>query len=1144
MEVTFERGRELLAAVQFIHSFLPIIAATYYLIASLLKSLCSKTQKTATQDTKGLRLTLGCVMLLVLATYVGDSAVLISTLFSKTAPSPPQDSIVFALASSLLWFSTILAYIDAKSPPGYPLYGHWLIYSVTEVVLLSLSLQLNLPRTTLSIVTLVFQAIRLLILFLLPCVVFGSRLFTSKNVGSDEESAPLLRDSANGTQEGVNTENIYGSCNSQDNAQSTNDSQASKKSADSGLDEEDEDELKAKELSLWSFIANLRALAPFFWPSRQPKLQLLYVGVGICLVFERIMNIILPLQIGLIANILSRNDGVFPWKEIAFFIGLRLLDSSGGIQAIMKFMWVPLEDYSYKNLSTTAYNQIMSLSSDFHDSKNCGALWQAVIRGQNVKDMVNNLCFHIGPMVIDLALAVSVLYYLFDAYMALDIAAISVLFLWSSSKILTKQADKRREYIVNRSKEFTQMCETTSNWHTVSYFNHVSYEKSRYAARVADHLSSRRKFKIWAHLENTVQSLLLLLGLMVACFMAAYQVVKGNKPIGSFIMLLSYWAQLSSPLQLIANGFGGLAMDMVDMEEFLQLLNQKPTVTNRPNAKPMRLDHGDIEFVDVKFSYDGKREVLKNVNFKAKSGQTTALVGQTGGGKTTILKMLGRFYDPTSGSVRISGQDISQVTLESLRANIGLVPQAPALFYDTILNNIRYARLDATDEEIIEACKAVALHDRILKFTDGYKTMVGERGLKLSGGELQRVAIARVIIQNPKIVLLDEATSSVDSETEAHVQESLHRLSEGRTTFIIAHRLSTVIHADKILVVDDGKIVEEGSHAELLGIKGHYHRLWTFQGAFGVVKPKYGLRDTLIEGLEDEEPLVRKDSQTTVSLQRTGSSDDSEDISSSSGGSIVDGAMNRDYKQGIEPLSQIDTNCERDIYANNACSKKVWKPDAPEFVPRSHQGPPPTVLPLISTPQADTNGQHSNGNHLNGTAGRYAAKTAKSNGAAGLPNTSKENALPQASENVCLNGHSTRNGDHKAKPLSSRNGTVLGQHNTADECVLSSASELEHGAVAQKATEATPAYYAAPQKNSQRRREMTKSEPVGIGQTTTQDGHEDPPVVDSETALLTRRKKGQSTANQRRRRRNRNWNNNDNPRQRNKSSTDGTGSSS
>lgn len=517
------------------------------------------------------------------------------------------------------------------------------------------------------------------------------------------------------------------------------------------------------------------------------------------------MNIVIPLQIGLITNILSKNDGMqggfylpgfqianvlvgtFPWREISFFIALRLFDSSCGLSAITKFLWVPLEDYSYTNLSSAAYNQIMALSSDYHDSKSCANLWQSVFRGQGVNNMVHMLCFVIGPMVIDLALAVSVLYYIFDAYMALDIAAIAVLFMWSSGKIINTQAKRRRQFVDNKSKEVAHMCETTANWYTVSYFNRISYEESRYASCIKDQLVSRRGYLLWVHMEESVQSLFLLLGLMIACFMAVHQVIKGTKPIGHFIMLLSYWAQLTGPLQLIAAGFGSLAMDMIDMEGFLELLRQKPTITNHVDAKPMRhLASGDIEFTDVTFSYDGKREVLNNVNFKVKAGQTVALVGQTGGGKTTILQMLNRFYDPTSGSVRIDGQDISQVTLESLRANIGVVPQHPALFDDTIMANIRYARLSATDEEIIEACKAVALHDRISTFTDAYNTLVGERGQKLSGGELQRVAIARAIIKNPIIVLLDEATSSMDSETEAHVQGSLNRLRKGRTTFIVA----------------------------------------------------------------------------------------------------------------------------------------------------------------------------------------------------------------------------------------------------------------------------------------------------------------------------------------------------------------------
>ncbi|KAK2809617.1 hypothetical protein FQN50_003674 [Emmonsiellopsis sp. PD_5] len=1117
MDTTFAPGREL----RFIHSFVPILAAIYYFGASLVRGICSpKTQETSSQEKKGLRYANGCVMLLVLTTYVSiahyfirgpeyrfvpvaaDSVALISASFSDSIPSPPQDTIVFALASALLWFTTILGYVDAKSPPGYPLYGCWLIYLVSEVLLLSFSLQLNLPRTKLSTALLAFQTIRLAILFFFPCVVFGSRLFTNKSAHGDEESTPLLSESMNGP-EGATSESAYGSCDSENDTPSSVNSQSSKKTPDAS---ENDYEQKFKELDKWAFIGNLRTLAPFFWPSGLPRLQLF------------------------------KNEGVLPWKEISLFIALRLLDSGGGVQAVMKFLWVPLEDYSYKLLSTTAYNQIMTLSSDYHDSKNSGSLWQAVIRGQNVRDMVNNICFHIAPMIVDLALAVSVLYYLFDAYMALDIAAISVLFVWSSSKILSKQADKRRQFITTRSNEFTQMCESTANWHTVSYFSRTNYEKSRYSSRVGEHLASRRKFKLWDHLENTIQSLLLLLGLMIACFLAAYQVVKGSKPIGSFIMLLSYWAQLSSPLQLIATGFNGIAMDMVDLEEFLELLKLKPTVTDRPHAKTMLLDGGDIDFVDVKFSYDGKREVLRNVNFRAKSGQTTALVGQTGGGKSTILKLISRFYDPTEGVVKINGQDVSSVTLESLRSNIGIVPQSPALFHDTIMNNIRYARLNATDDEIIEACKAVDLHDRILTFTDGYDTLVGERGMKLSGGELQRVAIARVIIRNPKIVLLDEATSSVDSETEAHVQASLQRLSEGRTTFIIAHRLSTIIHADKIMVVDDGTIVEEGSHDELLNAKGHYHRLWSLQGAFGNVRHKAGRTGLLIDDLDYAETLVKNSSPTTGSLGATGSSEDIDGIASSSSESFTSGDLTtKNHTQVHEPSNQVSHGISKD----SPVPKKIWKPEAPEFIPRACQEP------ALSTRTNQNKLVHHVFADVRPANGKCNAKpvnlAGNSNLVVGHVETSKENAPLLGSEEISQNGQfaglsSLGNGSNEMEPVSPRKRRALEPANDTEGWGV-------HGVRRSDVQDTTdePSAFAVLENNNQRiiRRKMTKSEPVNMGRDEDHGAEDESGLV---SGPATQHKKATSTANQRRRRRNRNWNYKNDHRQRAaKTGTDGTG---
>lgn len=295
-------------------------------------------------------------------------------------------------------------------------------------------------------------------------------------------------------------------------------------------------------------------------------------------------------------------------------------------------------------------------------------------------------------------------------------------------------------------------------------------------------------------------------------------------------VLLNFWEKLTGPLQWFARGFGLVTHDLVDAEQFLLLLQKEPKIRDLPDAKPYVPGTGSIEFKEVSFSYDGIRLVNSNLSLRAEAGQTIAFVGKSGGGKSTILKLLFRFYDVTDGQILIDDQDIRKVTLDTLRPHIGVVPQNPTLFNDTILNNLLYGRLTATREEVTEACSAVNLHERILSFTNGYDEIVGERGVKMSGGELQRMAIARVIIMDPKILLLDEATSSVDNETEKLLQRSLRRLSNGKTTFINAHRLSTVVDANLIVVMDEGRAVERGTHQELLELRGYYYGLWTTQG--------------------------------------------------------------------------------------------------------------------------------------------------------------------------------------------------------------------------------------------------------------------------------------------------------------------------
>ena len=314
----------------------------------------------------------------------------------------------------------------------------------------------------------------------------------------------------------------------------------------------------------------------------------------------------------------------------------------------------------------------------------------------------------------------------------------------------------------------------------------------------------------------------------------------------------------------------------MDAEELLRLFQTKPSVQDGPNE--LSIAGGNVAFEKVSFSYDGKKNNIKDISFHAKQGQKVALIGETGAGKSTILKLLFRFYDVTNGSVSIDGQDTRNVTLESLRDCIGVVPQDPSLFNDTVIANVRYAKLDATDEQVMDACKAAAIHDKILTFTDGYQTKVGEHGVKVSGGELQRIAIARAILKNPKIILLDEATSSVDSETEGKIQEGLQKLCQGRTTFVVAHRLSTIMDSDFIIVIKDGTILEEGTPSDLFRRKGKYYRLWTKQ--MGITDATTSDEDASSSGvtLQDTELSGQTSRSKSPSTKDPESGDGSEEL--------------------------------------------------------------------------------------------------------------------------------------------------------------------------------------------------------------------------------------------------------------------------
>jgi ABC-type transport system involved in Fe-S cluster assembly fused permease/ATPase subunit len=367
------------------------------------------------------------------------------------------------------------------------------------------------------------------------------------------------------------------------------------------------------------------------------------------------------------------------------------------------------------------------------------------------------------------------------------------------------------------------------SYETVKYFNAEAYEFNRYRSAVNKYQTAEYKVLISLNLMNVSQNMVFMLGLLITCFIAAYQVTAGQQDVGKFVSLVTYMGQLQSPLNFFGTFYRMIQSAMINSERMLELFKEEPTVVDKPNAETLSKCDGDLRFNDVHFSYDERKPALTGLDFHCPPGTTTAFVGESGGGKSTVFRLLYRFYNTMSGSIQLDDRDVEDLTIDSVRSHIGVVPQDTVLFNETLMYNLKYANQDATDEEVYAACRAASIHDKIETFPDKYETKVGERGLRLSGGEKQRVAIARTILKNPRVIMLDEATAALDTETEQHIQEAFTTLAQGRTMLIIAHRLSTITHADQILVLHQGKVAERGTHEELLEQNGHYAAMWKKQ---------------------------------------------------------------------------------------------------------------------------------------------------------------------------------------------------------------------------------------------------------------------------------------------------------------------------
>jgi ATP-binding cassette subfamily B protein len=503
-----------------------------------------------------------------------------------------------------------------------------------------------------------------------------------------------------------------------------------------------------------------------------------------------------------------------------------------GFQQLRDVIFARVAQRALRALALKTFQHIHSMSMRYHITRKTGGLSRIIERGvKGVEFLLRFLLFSIGPLVLELTLIGIVLAVIFDIWYLVVVVAVIGTYVAFTFKVTEWRVRLRKEMNDQDTDANQKAIDSLLNFETVKYFGAERREASRYDAAMAGYEKAALQTSYSLAFLNFGQSLIITGGLVIVMVMAAMGVQSGSMTVGDFVMVNAYMIQITMPLNFLGTVYREIRQALVDMSEMFDLLEQKGDVEDKSGANVLKVTGAAIRLEAVDFGYDANRPILNGVTLDVPAGQTVAVVGPSGSGKSTIGRLLFRFYDAQAGRVLIDGQDVRDVTQESLHAAIGVVPQDTVLFNDTIGYNIGYGRAGATQSEIEEAARAAQIHDFIASLPEGYATQVGERGLKLSGGEKQRVGIARTLLKNPPILLLDEATSALDTQTEREIQGALARAAEGRTVIMIAHRLSTVANADRIVVLDQGVVVEEGTHSDLLARQGRYAALWQRQAS-------------------------------------------------------------------------------------------------------------------------------------------------------------------------------------------------------------------------------------------------------------------------------------------------------------------------
>jgi ATP-binding cassette, subfamily B, heavy metal transporter len=581
-------------------------------------------------------------------------------------------------------------------------------------------------------------------------------------------------------------------------------------------------------------LQTLATLAPWLWPKGEAGLRLRVVLALLCLVAAKAANVLVPIAYARAVDALTpvqQGAAAVAAVPVALVLGYGLLRVCSSLFAELRdAVFVKVQARAARRIALQVFEHMHALSLRFHLDRQTGGLSRVIERGtKGITFVLDFMLFTIIPTLVEILLVAAILWGMFDFPIAAVTLGTIAVYIAFTLGFTDWRLRFRREMNQTDQDANTKAIDSLLNYETVKYFGNERHEARRYDASLGRYEKAYIRSEVTLNMLNAGQAALIAVGLTAVMLMAAHGVAAGRLTVGDFVLVNTYLIQLYLPLNFLGFVYREMKQSLTDMEAMFRLLREEREVGDAPDARPLAPGPGEVAFEGVRFGYRTDRAILKGVSFRVPAGRTLAIVGPTGAGKSTISRLLFRFYDATGGRILVDGQDVRAVTQDSLRAAIGVVPQDTVLFNDTIRYNIAYGRPDASEEETVRAAQLAQVHDFVLRLPEGYRTMVGERGLKLSGGEKQRVAIARTILKDPRILILDEATSALDTRTEQEIQAALRQVSADRTTLVIAHRLSTVVEADEIIVLQDGEIAERGTHGTLIAADGLYAEMWRRQ---------------------------------------------------------------------------------------------------------------------------------------------------------------------------------------------------------------------------------------------------------------------------------------------------------------------------